>query len=239
MYRSSTIVFVLLFLAATAPLPCESKIRGAASTKRSNVRNERSRKLQDDKDAVPLAEKPEEDKLTKEWTNMADGICIYFEQALTNRLLYPAEVSQLIVLEDSLGEESSLDKIDIYGCEHLLRLISMLPKILDQQYQDAKQKRLERMRNATGNSAQEEEEDEGFEQAGSLILAKLQDLARYLQKNQSTLFCSRYRKKNEDELAMERKIQKRQERRLKTKAAVLLQLNGNEKAGGDCAAMET
>ncbi|KAL3918732.1 MAG: hypothetical protein SGILL_004093, partial [Bacillariaceae sp.] len=173
----------------------------------------------------------EDDQLTKEWTDMANGICVYFEQALTSRLLYPSEVSQLIALEDSQESEGScLDKIDIYGCEHLLRLISILPRTLDQQHRDIRSKRRERTKDGAekqdDNDDDDDDKEDGFAQTGSLILAKLQDLARFLQKNQSTLFCSRYRKKNDTELALERKIQKRQERRLKNRAAMLAQHEG-------------
>jgi hypothetical protein len=170
---------------------------------------------------------------------MADGITLYFEQALTTRLLYPPEISQYIVLEETLLKDNTpLEKVDIYGCEHLLRLISIMPRILDQHFQDARKKKRERNNKSmiqggtdndpTDKSNTEEEasdEDDNFAQVGSIILAKLQDLARFLQKNQATLFCSRYRKKTEEELRTERKVQKRQERRMKNKSVMLLQQN--------------
>ncbi|KAG7360848.1 MRG family protein [Nitzschia inconspicua] len=177
-----------------------------------------------------LSTKSESDALTKEWTDMADGIAMYFEQALKLRLLYPSEVSQLALLEEAMSEGSELDKIDIYGCEHLLRLITIMPRILDQQYKDAKQKRLKRKQKAMTEvtasctvTQDQQEDDEGFAEVLGVILAKLQDLARFLQKNQSTLFCSRYRKKSEEEIKYERKVQKRQERRLKNMLASSLQ----------------
>ncbi|KAG7357051.1 MRG family protein [Nitzschia inconspicua] len=177
-----------------------------------------------------LSTKSESGALTKEWTDMADGIAMYFEQALKLRLLYPSEVSQLALLEEAMSEGSELDKIDIYGCEHLLRLITIMPRILDQQYRDAKQKRLEQKQKATTEETtsctvtqDQQEDDEGFAEVLGVILAKLQDLARFLQKNQSTLFCSRYRKKSEEEIKFERKVQKRQERRLKNMLASSLQ----------------
>jgi hypothetical protein len=198
-----------------------------------------SRKNGTDVASPPKLTSTQEDQLTKEWKDMANGISIYFEQALTNRLLYPSEVSQLILLEESLGEESSLNKIDIYGCEHLLRLISILPKILDQQYQDAKQQQIERMRDSVADEYDCAKGDDVFAHRGSLILAKLQDLARFLQKNQSTLFCSRYRKKNDTEVSLEHKIQKRQERRRKNQAAMMLQQDGIGSMCDDNIAMET
>jgi hypothetical protein len=168
------------------------------------------------------------DHLTKEWTDMADGISLYFEQALKLRLLYPSEISQLTLLEESMSETSELEKVDIYGCEHLLRLISIMPRILDQHFRDATKKRREgkRKRDITTDTltdAQEQYDDEeSFAEMDGVVLAKLQDLARFLQKNQSTLFCSHYRKKNEAEVKLDGKIQRRQERRLKSKFVSLV-----------------
>lgn len=167
------------------------------------------------------------DQLAKEWTDMADGIALYFEQSLTTRLLYPSEVSQLIVMEESLAEELSLDKVDIYGCEHLLRLIAIMPRVLDQQYQDIKLKRMDAKGVGTCSENEKKEVDDGFAEMGNIVLAKLQDLARFLQKKQSTLFCARYRKKNEEEMKQDRRAQKQLERRLKNKAALLLPRNSS------------
>ena len=175
-------------------------------------------------------------QLAKEWTDMADGIVLYFEQALMSRLLYPSEISQLLVLEDGLPDGTPfLQKVDIYGCEHLLRLLASMPRILDQQFQDSRKKKMERKQNALikdGDTTTEQEKIEGvndedetdadqdaFVEVGSMILAKLQDFARFLQKNQSTLFGSLYRKKNDEEIKRDLKIQKRQERRLQSAAA--------------------
>merc|ERR1711865_826599 len=75
-------------------------------------------------------------------------------------------------------------------------------------------------------------DQDAFAEVGSMILAKLQDFARFLQKNQSSLFGSLYRKKNEQEINRDLKIQKRHERRrLKSVAAassVLLQKTNEE-----------
>jgi len=179
-------------------------------------------------------------QLVKEWTDMADGIVLYFEQALVARLLYPSEISQLLVLEENLPDDAPfLQMVDIYGCEHLLRLLASLPRILDQQSQDSRKKKLERKeQNAStneGNTMEQERPEHGnddndndkmdadqdaFHEVGSMILAKLQDFARFLQKNQSSFFGSLYRKKNEQEINRDLKIQKRHERRrLKSVAA--------------------
>jgi len=193
-------------------------------------------------------------QLVKEWTDMANGIVLYFEQALISRLLYPSEISQLLVLEDNIIHETPDGgnnnnnnnntplplKVDIYGCEHLLRLIAAIPRILDQQLQDSRKKRLRRKQNAVASkdpkkaageqrsraaaSAEAGEDDadrdnDAFVEIGAMIIAKLQDLSRFLQKKQSSLFGSMYRKKNEQEIKRDAKIQRRTERRLKTAAA--------------------
>ncbi len=167
-------------------------------------------------------------QLVKEWTDMANGIVLYFEQALMARLLYPSEISQLLVLEDNMLENESSEsmplKVDIYGCEHLLRLLASIPRILDQQLQDSRKRKLERKqqnpKQQTENKPEEDaDQEDAFVEIGSMILAKLQDLSRFLQKNQSALFRSMYRKKNEQEIKRDIKIQKRQERRLKSLAA--------------------
>lgn len=168
-------------------------------------------------------------QLVKEWTDMADGIVLYFEQALMTRLLYPSEISQLLVMEDDMNNDTN-DKIepmkaDIYGCEHLLRLLAAIPRILDQQLQDSRKRKLERKQKNSKNESKPSDEDDqdedAFVEIGSMILAKLQDLSRFLQKNQSALFRSMYRKKTEEEIKRDMKIQKRQERRLKSAVAAV------------------
>ena len=170
---------------------------------------------------------------------MVEGIVLYFEQALMARLLYPSELSQIVVLEDTMMDDSAGEtsnkieamplKVDIYGCEHLLRLLSAIPRILDQQRQDSRKRKLERNQKSStskneidsqtdGNDSVDQED--AFVEIGGMILAKLQDLSRFLQKNQSTLFRSMYRKKNEQEIKRDIKTQKRQEKRLKQAAEV-------------------
>jgi hypothetical protein len=201
-------------------------------------------------------------QLTKEWTDMADGVALYFEQALMSRLLYPSEISQLLVLKDGSPKDNiPLQMIDVYGCEHLLRLLASLPSILDQQFQDNRKKKIERKKQKmsihkeeeitqqvqpkSGYFKEEEHVDDNadsadqdaFAEVGSMIVAKLQDFARFLQKNQSTLFSSLYRKKNELEIKQDLKIQRRQERRLKILATTAASspsviLQETDQAGG-------
>jgi len=177
-------------------------------------------------------------QLVKEWTDMANGIVLYFEQSLMARLLYPSEISQILVMEDTMVDDKEVDsakkvepmplKVDIYGCEHLVRLLAAIPRILDQHLQDARKKKLERKKNKaapineTGVKVDQDDtanQDDALADIGSMILAKLQDLSRFLQKNQSALFRSMYRKKNEEEIKRDIKIQKRQDRRVKSAVA--------------------
>jgi hypothetical protein len=130
-----------------------------------------------------------QDGQNKEWEEMADGIALLFEQALPFRLLYPSERSQLYVLENS-EKYGNKAKAELYGCEFLLRLFSQLPSILTDAY-------------------------DGEEDITRPMMAKINDAIRFFQKNQSTLFAQSYRKKNEDEISLEQKIAKRQERKRK------------------------
>jgi hypothetical protein len=123
----------------------------------------------------------------KEWTDMVDGIILLFDQALPFRLLYPQELIQhaAVEVDDELRERS---KADLYGCEHLLRLCLRLAEIL----------------------AQDMDEEES-----KPLLAKVNDLVRFLHKHQSTLFAQSYRKLNEAELQQQSKQEKTKERKRK------------------------
>lgn len=123
----------------------------------------------------------------KEWTDMVDGIILLFDQALPFRLLYPQELIQHAAVEadQDLCERS---KADLYGCEHLLRLCLRLADIM----------------------AQDMDEEES-----KPLLAKVNDLVRYLHKHQSTLFAQSYRKLNEAELQQQSKRDKMKERKRK------------------------
>jgi hypothetical protein len=72
-----------------------------------------------------------------------------------------------------MDDYKDLSKSELYGCEHLLRLFCRLPPILADDYG---------------------EDDD----TSKPILAKLNDLAWFLQNNQSTLCCQLHCKKNED-----------------------------------------
>jgi hypothetical protein len=130
-------------------------------------------------------------KRDKEWVDMVDGIAMFFEQALPFRLLYRQELPQLAAIEND-EELSEKPKIDIYGCEHLLRLFLRLHLFLAQE---------------VGEGMDEEEI--------KAIFAKVSDLVRFLHKHQSTAFAQTFRKPNEAELKEQAKIEKARERKRK------------------------
>ena len=156
--------------------------------------------------AIPPVLDEETIQRNKKWIDMADGIALFFDQALPFRLLHPSEKYQLAVLE-SMDEYKDLNKAELYGCEHLLRMFCRLPSILADFYTI-------KDNNEDGNDATSlggtPDED-----TIKPIIAKINDLARFLQKNQSALFHQSYRKKNEEELRLEQKEAKRQERKRK------------------------
>jgi hypothetical protein len=154
-------------------------------------------------------------KRHNEWIDMANGICLLFDQALPFRLLYPCEQAQSAVLEHSPecnsindnnnnnNKEMVVRPSEIYGCEYLLRLFCHLPSLLADFYSAGTGA-------DTNDNHNDEKEDDDTTKP---ILAKLNDLARFLQKNQSTLFGQSYRKKNEVEVKQEQKVAKRLERK--------------------------
>jgi mortality factor 4-like protein 1 len=147
------------------------------------------------KDTPPSETAMEEDEETqkknKEWIDMTSGIALFFDQALPFRLLYQQELPQHQVIEADDEGLGALAKSDLYGCEHLLRLFLRLPPIMADQWKD--------------------EDDE----EARLILAKINDLVRFLHKHQSTLFCGSYRKQSAEELKEQQKITAVQERKRK------------------------
>jgi mortality factor 4-like protein 1 len=118
----------------------------------------------------------------REWREMADGVCLFFDQALPERLLYRSEkiqhellMEQALIAETSDGETGGKTKTnsEIYSCEFLLRMFLRLPALLV---------------------------GELSEQESKSILAKLNDLMRFLQKHQTTLFTQSHRRWNGEEL---------------------------------------
>lgn len=119
----------------------------------------------------PIGEKEQakETEQEREYREMVDGVCLFFDQALAERLLYEPETVQYETLQADATKRSS----DIYGCEFLLRLFIRLPALL------------------VGELTEKESKS---------ILARLNDLVRFLQKHQTTLFSQSYRRLNEEEL---------------------------------------
>jgi hypothetical protein len=129
----------------------------------------------------------EAEEFRQGWIDMANGIAMLFDEALQDRLLYQEEVPQLRVL-DSIPAYSMTRYSEIYGCEHLLRLFVRLPGMLSDVLTDAETRP---------------------------ILAKVNDLLRFLNKNQPTLFVQSCRKLNELELLEKQKIVKLEDKKRK------------------------
>lgn len=111
----------------------------------------------------------------EEWDEMVEGIMLLFDQGVPTRLLYGPELIQYDAME-SQEELQGRRHANIYGCEHLLRLFVRLPTLLTQEF------------------------PESFLRE---ILPKLNDLIRFLQKEQSLFFAQKYRKPN----SLERHLQ--------------------------------
>ena len=109
-------------------------------------------------------------KQETEWREMVDGVCLFFDQALPERLLYLTEQIQYDFMVEE-GQESRRWS-DVYGCEFLLRLFLRLPAVLVGELSELESKS---------------------------ILAKLNDLVRFLQKHQTTIFAQSYRRWNDME----------------------------------------
>jgi hypothetical protein len=131
----------------------------------------------------------------KEWINMENGICQLFDQALPTRLLYPREQVQLFAFiqdkPDSGTSSSTLTRelSNYYGCAHLLRLCCQLPGLLSAQY--------------------DPNDDDLQQLVVRPMLAKMNDLLRFLQTNQERYFPQRFRRLTVDEEKLEQKWIKR------------------------------
>jgi hypothetical protein len=122
----------------------------------------------------------------QQWIDMRDGMCQYFDEALPHQLLYAVEMAQLYAM--CADQEQPIKSYSqVYGCEHLLRLLTRLPALL--------------LDNASETEVRP-------------ILAKLNDFVRFLHKN-SSLFTLNYRPLNESELKEKQKLEKTEERKRK------------------------
>jgi mortality factor 4-like protein 1 len=61
----------------------------------------------------------------QEWSEMVEGILLFFDQGIPSRLLYPQETAQY-----NKHVENGKRHCEVYGCEHLLRMFVRLPCIL-------------------------------------------------------------------------------------------------------------
>lgn len=145
--------------------------------------------------------------LNKGWTDMQKGILQLFNQALPTRLLYPREQAQLHAFLDAdnaitggfgsvattESSTASREPCNYYGCAHLLRLCCQLPGLLSEQY-DPKDEELQHI-------------------LVKPMLAKINDLLRFLQAHQAQYFPQNFRKLAADEEKLEQKWIKRYERK--------------------------
>jgi len=115
------------------------------------------------------------------WIEMVNGISTCFDQFLPLILYYQEQAQyNAMMLNGFFADGDDTEKkhtpIHVYGCEHLLRLITKLPSLLADSETSVKELRS--------------------------IIAKVGDLLRFLQKNQSTFFVQTYRSPRENELLL-------------------------------------
>lgn len=133
-----------------------------------------------------------DDNNSQEWIDMANGMMMFFDEALPVRLLYEAELPQVRVMNQIL-EYAQVRDVDIYGCEYLLRLLVRLPDLV-----------------ASGVDEVE----------ARSIFAKINDFVRFLHKNQATLLKQNFRKLNNLEVKERQKMLKRAEERKRKGEAI-------------------
>lgn len=147
--------------ASSAMVKKGNKVDGTAS---SENREESSMS----EGGVPITETTTNDGGTEkqhaEWIEMADGMALFFDEAIEN-LLYREERAQFRVIQSN-PQWADVSYSNIYGTEHLLRLFVRLPELLT-------------------------ESDLPMSEVRT-ILAKVNDLVRFLHKNQSNLFGLRH-----------------------------------------------
>ncbi|KAL7567472.1 hypothetical protein ACA910_009487 [Epithemia clementina (nom. ined.)] len=97
----------------------------------------------------------------QDWIDMADGLAMFFDEALEKHLLYREEHKQLSVIRTNPAFRG-MAYSDLYGPEYLLRLFLRLPQVLSDSNIPPSEVRL--------------------------IMAKINDLVRFLNKNQAKLF---------------------------------------------------
>ena len=102
--------------------------------------------------------------------DMAEGIALFFDKGLESRLLYRQELPQLQALMSS-GSGKRLS--EVYGCEHLLRLLLRLPDILTECVSDDKRR---------------------------LILHDIVEFVTFLHQHQESFFTASFRKLSDGEL---------------------------------------
>jgi hypothetical protein len=193
-------------------VPCNTSVRKALNvyleSKLEPLRNERANESGANAgDKVGCTKvKTTDDDVGKEWIDMVEGIALFFDQALPAHLLFNEERGQydslcrqirtqrrnfavaasaasmtlegsstaMALSSDGDGKSPSNNNIlpermsEIYGCEHLIRLFLRLPGVIAESS------------TMTGMEARR-------------VFAKVGDLVRFLQKNQS-LFESSFRK---------------------------------------------
>jgi len=109
--------------------------------------------------------------------DLAEGIALFFDKGLEGRLLYLQEIPQLSTISESCsGKRLS----EIYGCEHLLRLLLRLPGILTECVPDDKRK---------------------------VILNDIIEFVSFLHQHQETIFVTTFRKLTHTELQELKKLE--------------------------------
>ncbi len=122
----------------------------------------------------------ERNRSQKEWKDMVEGICMFFDEALPKRLLFRHEIPQCMLLEETHEKRYC----ELYPCEYLIRMCIKLPDMLEE--------------------AKQIPEDEK-----SKILFKIGDLLRFLNRNQDDYFLQRYRKATNEENTKATRLKKK------------------------------